>query len=340
VDEATLAIGSGRPSQVVGLPRGPVVGESLQVTTVETGTPQAWLPRLDFDASTPADRHVVLDPLDSTLTFGDGQHGRVVPPGAQIQASYLATLGDTGNVPAGSPVQLAAEVTLAAPLGVLTCALPATGGLAAESFDHAAGRAVANLQNPTRAVSADDYETLVRQTPGAVIARTHALPGVSAQLPGLAAPGVVTVIVLPAASTSRPTPSQGLLRAVHCYLERRRILGTHIDVVGPTFVEVKVVARIRARSGAAIATVTAAVQAALQQLFDPLAGGADRGGWPFGRPVYRAEVLQVIDAVAGVDTVLTLEMSADGQPAQCGNLCLGATQLVASGQHQLEVISA
>jgi hypothetical protein len=50
--------------------------------------------------------------------------------------------------------------------------------------------------------------------------------------------------------------------------------------------------------------------------------------------------LQVIDAADGVDTVLSLDMSADGQPAQCGNLCVRATQLIASGQHLVQVMPA
>src|SRR5262249_41053137 len=135
----------------------------------------------------------------------------------------------------------------------------------------------------------------------------------------------------------RPTPSKGLLGAVGTYLNRRRVVGTHVDVVGPGYVDIVVTASVRARIGADQTTVRNGVTAALRALFDPLSGGLDGDGWPFGRTVYRAEVLQAIDAVPGVDTVLSLEMSADGQPAQCGNVCIGPTQLIASGQHVVEV---
>jgi predicted phage baseplate assembly protein len=59
-------------------------------------------------------------------------------------------------------------------------------------------------------------------------------------------------------------------------------------------------------------------------------------GWPFGRDVYRSEVLQVISGVAGVDNVLQLSLIGDGSAAQCGNLCVGPTQLVVSGTHTIE----
>jgi hypothetical protein len=97
---------------------------------------------------------------------------------------------------------------------------------------------------------------------------------------------------------------------------------------------------VRARQGADAAIVQVNVVNALEHFFDPLHGGADSTGWPFGRAVYRAEVLQVIDAADGVDTVLSLDMSADGQPAQCGNLCVGATQLIASAEHVVQVTAA
>jgi hypothetical protein len=60
-------------------------------------------------------------------------------------------------------------------------------------------------------------------------------------------------------------------------------------------------------------------------------------GWPFGRDVYRAEVLQLIDGVAGVDSVTRLEMAIEGGEAGCGNVCVGPTSLVVSGAHKVEV---
>jgi hypothetical protein len=77
---------------------------------------------------------------------------------------------------------------------------------------------------------------------------------------------------------------------------------------------------------------------ALNSFFDPLKGGPEHTGWPFGRDVFRSEVMQVIDEVAGVDHVLSLALIAEGCAPQCGNLCLRPTWLVASGVHQIDVI--
>jgi hypothetical protein len=77
---------------------------------------------------------------------------------------------------------------------------------------------------------------------------------------------------------------------------------------------------------------------ALNRFLDPLIGGPDGTGWPFGRDVYRAEIMQVIDRVAGVDHIVSLELIAERCEAQCGNVCLGPTWLVQAGAHQIEVV--
>jgi predicted phage baseplate assembly protein len=136
----------------------------------------------------------------------------------------------------------------------------------------------------------------------------------------------------------RPTPSPGLLREVAARLERRRVIGTRVTVVGPRYLEVSVKARVRALDGVNRPALRARVASALDRFFHPLTGGPDGTGWPFGRDVFRSEVLQVIDETEGVDHVLSLELSAEGCPPTCGNLCLPATWLPAAGPHEIEVV--
>jgi hypothetical protein len=51
----------------------------------------------------------------------------------------------------------------------------------------------------------------------------------------------------------------------------------------------------------------------------------------------RSEVLQAVDAVAGVDHVLALDLiGPDG--ASCGNLCIGPLGLVTPADHEIEVV--
>jgi hypothetical protein len=190
---------------------------------------------------------------------------------------------------------------------------------------------------PPRAVTVPDYERLALDVPGTVVARARAWPALDPALPCLEAAGTLTVLVLPQLPKGRPKPTDGLLVAVRRYLGRRRLVGTRLVVAAPTYVEVSVTTTVQAKPGAVAARVTTDVVAALDALLDPLTGGPDGLGWPFGRDVYRSEILQAIDRTAGVDHVLSLEVTAGGSAAPCANVCVPATALAASGTHEVTV---
>ncbi len=327
---------------------------------------------------------------------------QVTPPSQQFGAAGLDAVLGADPSTAWSDLAPAGYNKLAGPLAppALTQPDAASGGADAEDSDAAAGAAVVALGEPTRAVTSDDYLALTLQTPGTILARADIAAGQCPSLPGLQAPGVVTVIIVPD-SPPQPTPSPGLLEAVRCYLDRRRIIGTFPAVVGPSYLIVSVIAQVQSAAGALASRVLADVTAALNAFLDPLSGGPAAvaamtpapaptslptpgqttvaatntfgavtavgpsaatpipgvqllaatqpsvpqatptplppPGWPFGRSVYRAEVLQVIQSVAGVDHVESLELSGDGAAPSCGNLCVGPLQLVAPGTHTITV---
>lgn len=426
VTAAKLGIGNGRPNQQLTLPVAPVQVSSFRLFTFEPARNgwRAWQVQPDFDASTRADTHVLLDPSGGSVTFGDGEKGQVAPAGAEIYASYRATRAEAGNLAAytidrlvDSPHSRAvvdkfddvnkrfpvsfrvtdkalaslraegvSETVLKKLEGIkeqqiqgeadflrvlktfigeeqialyktvifkhtrvrcevsqpdcvtVTNPVPATGGAPAETLAGAIARAIEVLSATRRAVTLRDYEELAMKTPGVQLARARALPNLHPSFPCLKAPGMITLIILPGMPGVRPSPGSGLRRAVAAYLQRRRVIGTRVEVVGPTYLEVAVRARVSALPGVNKANLQQKIVAALNEFFDPLRGGPERGGWPFGRDVFRSEVMQVIDEVAGVDCVISLALIAEGYEPECGNVCLSPTWLVAAGQHEIEVV--
>jgi hypothetical protein len=113
---------------------------------------------------------------------------------------------------------------------------------------------------------------------------------------------------------------------------------TDIHVVGPDYVEVRVTARVRLRTGASSAKAPQRIRAALEAFLNPLTGGPESLGWPFGRAVFRTEVLQIIDSVPGVDHVTAMALQTPGGAAQCGDIALCPMALVRSGAHEIEVV--
>ena len=75
----------------------------------------------------------------------------------------------------------------------------------------------------------------------------------------------------------------------------------------------------------------AAIVKALDDFLDPLRGGPEGCGWPFGRDVYRSEVLQVIDGVQGVDCVSELALRGDGAELDSSGAASSLGQFIRAG---------
>jgi hypothetical protein len=296
--------------------------------------------------------------------MGDGVRGRVVPSGAPVLAAFASTVAQDGNVPANQRWQLdggamnralfgADPATIAPVLVAITNRAPAARGRAAEALSDTADRAAAalwsherlvdlttsgtldqvdhatvvGLTTPNRATTTLDFERIALDVPGTRVRRARAWANIDPRYPCLDAIGTVTVIIVPELPVGRPQPTAGLIAAVRRYLDPRRVLCTRLVVTGPAYVDVSVTASVQATPSADPTRVQADVIAALGMFFDPIVGGPAGRGWPFGRDVYRSEVMALIDGVPGVDHLLTLTLGGVG----CGNICVPATSLVAVG---------
>jgi predicted phage baseplate assembly protein len=325
-----LGVSRGTARQVFSLASRPVVAGS---TRIEVGGDRGWDEVLEWDRASPSDEHYRLDPEAGTIEFGDGLRGRVPADQAKVVAvSYAVGGGAAGNIPARRLNRLVGAGALIA----VVQPDPAIGGAAAESLSQAHGRALRRLERADRGVTTEDVEALARHTPGVPIGRVRALPGHHPAFGCIPAAGVVTVVVLPRCGDT-PRPSAELLEHVRRYLERRRLVCTELHVVGPSYVPVTVSATLHAGPGAP-SDLARRANGALETLFDPLTGGPDGNGWPFGRAVLESEVMAALNELPGVRFVDELGISGpeDTRP-RCGNLPLCPTELVDSRTHHIRV---
>lgn len=347
IEAELLDAGAGAPHQQLALLESSAQESSVRLFTLENGNWRTWVLRPDFAASGRTDAHFLLEATSGVLQFGNGEKGRVLPMNVPAFAAYHSTRAQDGNLMPGTITKLVDSVHNQALLKddfanaknrlQITNPLPATGGAAAETINQALGRVLALISQPQRGVTLSDYEALAKATPGTQLARVSARANFHPSFPCLQTPGIITLIILPYLPLERPMPSLELRQAVAAYLASRRVIGTRVEVAGPIYQEVSVKAKVRACVGINRAELQQKIIAALNDFFHPLTGGPDATGWPFGRDIYRSEVLQVMDETSGVDHVLALELIANGGEPQCDNLCIGSHGLVAAGQHQIEV---
>jgi predicted phage baseplate assembly protein len=348
LEAALLGVGSGGPHQFFSLPQAPVAGSSLQVFSQEGGSWRTWTERPSWRRSGRRDPHYLLDADRGQLTLGDGERGRVLPRAAFLVAVHEATEGAGGNLRAGSIAALARTAhnralvagfdAVVAHVQRVLQPLGAEGGVYGEVLAASAARALEDLKRPQRAVTLEDIEALAFETPGSRIARAKAKAAVHPAFPCIEAAGMVPVVAVPFPPAVRPSPSAELRRLVAAYLAPRRVLGTRIEVAAPEYVKITVRARVRACEMVQPGALVTRLRARLDAFFHPLSGGPDGGGWPFGRDVYRSEVLQVLDETEGADHVLSLALVDAEGTAVCGNLCLPPCGLVDSGEHEIEAV--
>jgi hypothetical protein len=207
---------------------------------------------------------------------------------------------------------------------------------------------VLEMRRPHRAVSAEDFEELtlaVNETLGQRsqerIARAKCIFERNLEDPDPAvrmaeAPGHVSVVVVPA---RRSHPSTELLRRVKRALEPVRLLTTRIHVVRPRFLTVSIAVTLTPRRGTNLNVLRDEAVTRLEIFFDPLEGGFDGKGWPFGRSVYVFEVYRLFSQMPSVDYVTRSKDPRTGE--EMSELRVAPSEegrLRRNTQHELEAI--
>jgi predicted phage baseplate assembly protein len=339
VNNEVLGQSSGEPGQVFRTQHAPVLslreGETVEIEALNNGELGfvPWHAVTDFAASNRYDRHFQLDEASGEVSFGpsvrqpDGtvrQYGRVPEAGRRLRLSrYRYGGGTAGNVPTGSLQVLRTAIPY---IDHVTNLVRAEGGRDQETLEEVRMRAARELRAQWRAVTADDYENLARQTSRAVArVKCRAPRAGSDALP----PGMIEILVVPAAADairyrdySKLEVDTTLRQAVEKHLDQYRLLTTTVRVREPLYLGIQAHVQIVTADGAAPDVVRARVIDRLETFICPLAlPGDDTSqvafpgsngpweGWPFGRSLYTAEIYSLVQQVPGVKHVLDVRLS-------------------------------
>ncbi|MFC4260976.1 putative baseplate assembly protein [Marinobacter lacisalsi] len=318
-----LGFGNGRPAQQFQLARTPVYFDpdtrapDLVLEVEESGTRREWRRVDDFYGTDAASEVFVLDPIEGTVSFGDGKHGRIPIAGAEIIARrYRYGGGAIGNVGPGSITKLKSPLPR---VDKVSNRVKAANGEDAEPLEDTRLRASQSLKTRDRAVTAEDFSELARQTRGVAIQRAYALPRYRLDASGQLeadADGAVSVVILPVTDHPTPQPSEAQLRAVCAHLNTCRLVTTELYVTGPEYTRVATLkATIEAGADADLKAVQENARQRLLEYFHPLRGGNDGRGWPFGEDILYGHVYQQLLTLPGVGRVMDLYLQLDNEAA-------------------------
>jgi uncharacterized phage protein gp47/JayE len=266
-----------------------------------------WYSKSNLFFSGPNDRHYAIDRARGLVFFGDGINGHTLPIDATVNVRRFESGGGAdGNVAAKAIAQLQGAVP-----GVQAVFNPraAEGGSDGETLAAFSSRAPASVRHNGRALTAGDYEAMVREASSAVAV----VKALSNRNPaGRTLPGWLTIFIIPESKDPQPHPTRGLREEITAYLAERAPAGlgasNQIYVTGPTYFPVDISATIVPVSDSIAGSVEKAARVALEDFLHPLHGGPAKSGWDFGRGVYLSDVATVLESVAGLDHAESIEL--------------------------------
>jgi Baseplate J-like protein len=273
-----------------------------------------WEAVVDFTFGASRDRIYVRDRQEGALVFGDGLTGRI-PVSAPVDVTVQYTIGG-GRVGNGGLTDNWQPVDDLAIQGTLTVAnlVQAAGGADPETVAQARDRAAGSLGEVTRAVTAQDYVTLATTTPGVTVGRAYASVGEHPDFPCARVPGAVTVHIVPSVPRDparpdlvpAPRPDPGMVCEVAARLATARLITSEVFVRAPAYRVVRLRVDLFG-DPADRAQVSTVVATALRRYLDPLVGGDEETGWPFGEALRPSALLraaqQAVGDLAGVGAV-------------------------------------
>ena len=359
VTDEFLGQSDGTPGQRLQLQLTPILerrpGEELAVQ-VEGRPPEVWTEVPDFADSDSSARHYTLDGIHGELRLGpavrqpDGTiklYGAIPPRYANLVfQQYRYGGGQEGNVQPGVLNTLKTAIPYVARVSNRE---PAWGGMDAESLESAMMRVPALLRSRERAVTESDFEYLATQALPASIGRVKCLQPKPSEA-GRVAPGQVYVLVIPRVAhpegylaPEQLELDQDDVSALKTYLDERRLLTTRLDIRPPAYYWVACRVQLRASPGVPQAEVEADVLQRLYRFLNPLTGGPDGKGWPFGRDLYVSDVYQCLQGMPNVQFIRSVQMYAARPGGAAQGEAVESLEIIAhgvavSGAHEIEFV--
>lgn len=353
VREEVLGRSDGSPGQVFYLEHVPLVARTSSeylIVRHDNGREERWQEVSDFSTSTGTDHHYTIDSNTGEVRLGpalpqpDGtvrRYGALPPKGTMlVMSGYRYGGGQVGNVAAKTINVLRTSIPY---ISRVLNRQPATGGRDAEAIENAKMRVPGYLRSLQRAVTAADFEYLAQQAAPGEIGRVYCLQ------PPLTNRGENKILVIPHIPVLKgfiaPESlelSVELRNQIQSYLDERRLLSARLEVTMPAYQWVETEVRFRVSQHYDFERVRRAIEDKLFEFINPLSGGIDGKGWPFGRDLLSSDVMAVLSTVPGVNFIrsvklypVTYENRQFRRGAETQEIPLPSHGLVVSFQHQI-----
>ena len=227
---------------------------------------------------------------ETSIVFGDNIRGAIPADGSNIKVTYLRTLGPAGNIGPNLITQILTPVYhqgIQVRLSV-TNPVPASGGAARETLEHARRQAPAEIRSLWKAVTKSDFKALAEGFPG--VAKANILDTNDADQIHY-----YSVYLVIAPDGGGP-PSDLLLQELLAFLESRKVVTVEIVLFRATYTPISIDANVYAFAGQDLDLMQSRVETALADFFA-------FHKMSFGQTIHTSDLIALVDNLPGISHV-------------------------------------
>lgn len=311
-----LGIGNGFPEQEFELFSTDVMTEQLEVLVHEIGTGTGycrWERVDDFGNSRPEDKHFRVDAEEGKIIFGDCEHG-MAPEGEILLISFAETLGEEGNVKKG---KINRFLNIETENISIWNEEDASNGKNEESLEECFFRTRKLLKHPDTAVTYEDYERYVKETPGLMIESCKVIPADKmSAVKEKWEENTIFIVVKTVGGSEKRELSESYRKNILSHLEKYRMIGTKIEITAPRYISLELCLDIVTKPH--FLDAKERIQQVVESYFKKLSE-------EFGATISYSElygIIDMMDCVAGINEI-TIDVK-DGKvtTTQDGSLVL------------------
>ncbi len=249
------------------------------------------------------DRSYFLDLSKNTLNFGDGINGRI-PNGEIIITSCSTTIANEGNVKKGEINNILWNRNNETIINYEH----AVGGKIVPTIEDLFKQVRKGLKEVTRAVTDDDYEVIVKSTPGLMIKNAKAIvPEEPNSIFSNTNPNCVYIVAEPYSRGKKQGLNKAYVRNIKNQIEKYRLITTEIEVIPVEYLGIDVYGEVIVKSY---------YKDAKDRIEDSIRNYFEDEEWNFGQGLVYSNLYGRIDTLDCVSHIYSLVINFDGRGAK------------------------
>lgn len=239
------------------------------------------------------------------IIFGDGENGSIPPIGHNNirLINCRITNGALGNITRGeiNRIENAYEIGMNNDSFEIYNVNDCIGGKD-EDKGELVNQLKIKLRSLKRAVTLEDYENIVKLTPGLRIDQVKAVTINEGNQT------IVKIVVMPYSENKKPIPNEAFIKAVKVHLEKYRLIGTCFEIVLPQYIEVNIY--VEAVSNIIMTDqVECSIRKHIEEFFQFKGEKQTR---KFGDAIFESDLVSLISKIDDISYVKKVIISAKG----------------------------